>query len=70
VLSSIPDADLLVAAAVVLIALGAVRIAYRRRRPKFLYGERQSVAQVQQARRIRTFEVREDLDNRHFSPSS
>jgi hypothetical protein len=69
VVSPIPNADLLVAAAVFLVALAAVRVAYRRRRPKFLYGEDQSVARVQQARRIKTFEVREDLESRHFSPS-
>jgi hypothetical protein len=69
-ISSIPNADLLAAAAIILVALAVVRFAYRRRRPKFLYGAHQSVAMIQQARRAKTFEVREDLENRHFSPSA
>jgi len=46
-----------------------VRLALRRRRPKFLYGDRQSVAQIQQARRLKMFTVRDELESQHFSPS-
>ncbi len=67
-LTEIPNADLIAAAALVLVALVAARLAYRQRRPKFLYGENQSVAQIQQ-RRMKVFEVNEDFDNRHFSPT-
>jgi hypothetical protein len=68
-ITAIPDIDLIAAAAALVLIAIAVRVAYRRRRPKFLYGENQSVARVQQTRRLRTFEVKEDLESRHFSPT-
>jgi hypothetical protein len=68
-LQNLPNLDLILAAAVLMTALVAARLAFRRRRPKFLYGDHQSVAQIQQARHNKMFAVRDDFENRHFSPS-
>ena len=68
-LQSLPNLDLIIAATILMMAVVFARLAFRRRRPKFLYGDHQSVAQIQQARHSKMFAVRDDGESRHFSPS-
>jgi hypothetical protein len=68
-LQNLPNLDLMLAASALSAVAVGVRFALRRRRPKFLYGERQSVASIQQARRHKTFTVKDDFDSQRLSPS-
>ena len=69
-ISNIPHIDLIAGGVAFVFVAFAIRALYSKyRRPKFLYGERQSVAQIQRARRMKTLDTREDFESRHFSPS-
>lgn len=67
---NLPTIELIGSALALVFAALAIRVVYQQyRRPKFLYGSRQSVATIQRARRIKTFESREELESRHFVPN-
>jgi hypothetical protein len=67
---NIPNIELIGSAFGLFFVALAIRAVYQKyRRPKFLYGERQSVSKIQRARRMKMLDTREDLESRHFLPN-